>query len=158
MQENKISVNNINEVLTMNDDIKLLRECSAGIKTAVSSIDEILPYVKDEKMQKILSNSKAAHKNIEIDVDKTLENYGSDDKEPNPMAKSMSWVKINAELSFNPSASQAASLITDGCDMGVKSLHKYINKYKGAEQRTKDFARNISELEETLGKDMRPYL
>lgn len=142
----------------MNDDQKLLRECSAGIKTAVDSIDEIMPYVKDEKLQKILSNSKAEHKKIEIDVDKMLENSGSDDKEPNPMAKTMSWMKINAELSMNPTSAQAASLVTDGCDMGVKSLHKYINKYVGAEQTTKDIARNISELEETLGKDMRPYL
>lgn len=142
----------------MNDDQKLLRECSAGIKTAVDSIDEIMPYVKDEKLQQILSNSKAEHKKIEIDVDKRLENSGSDDKEPNPMAKTMSWMKINAELSVNPTSAQAASLITDGCDMGIKSLHKYINKYVGAEQTTKDIARNISELEETLGKDMRPYL
>lgn len=142
----------------MNDDQKLLRECSAGIKTAVDSIDEIMPYVKDEKLQQILSNSKAEHKKLEIDVDKRLENSGSDDKEPNPMAKTMSWMKINAELSINPTSAQAASLVTDGCDMGVKSLHKYINKYVGAEQTTKDIARNISELEETLGKDMRPYL
>lgn len=142
----------------MNDDQKLLRECSAGIKTAVDSIDEIMPYVKDEKLQQILSNSKAEHKKLEIDVDKRLENSGSDDKEPNPMAKTMSWMKINAELSINPTSAQAASLVTDGCDMGIKSLHKYINKYVGAEQTTKDIARNISELEETLGKDMRPYL
>lgn len=142
----------------MNDDQKLLRECSAGIKTAVDSIDEIMPYVKDEKLQKILSNSKAEHKKLEIDVDKRLENSGSDDKEPNPMAKTMSWMKINAELSINPTSAQAASLVTDGCDMGIKSLHKYINKYVGAEQTTKDIARNISELEEALGKDMRPYL
>lgn len=142
----------------MNDDQKLLRECSAGIKTAVDSIDEIMPYVKDEKLQQILSNSKAEHKKLEIDVDKRLENSGSDDKEPNPMAKTMSWMKINAELSINPTSAQAASLVTDGCDMGIKSLHKYINKYVGAEQTTKDIARNISELEEALGKDMRPYL
>ncbi|MCQ2475789.1 MAG: hypothetical protein MJ173_07770 [Clostridia bacterium] len=142
----------------MNDDQKLLRECSAGIKTAVDSIDEIMPYVKDEKFQQILSNSKAEHKKLEIDVDKRLENSGSDDKEPNPMAKTMSWMKINAELSINPTSAQAASLVTDGCDMGIKSLHKYINKYVGAEQTTKDIARNISELEEALGKDMRPYL
>lgn len=142
----------------MNDDQKLLRECSAGIKTAVDSIDEIMPYVKDEKLQRILSNSKAEHKKIEIDVDKRLEHSGSDDKQTNPMAKTMSWMKINAELSVKPTSAQAASLITDGCDMGIKSLHKYINKYAGAEQITKDIARNICELEETLGKDMRSYL
>lgn len=142
----------------MNDNINLLRECSAGIKTAVTSIDEILPYVKDDKLKTILQNSKAAHERLEEAVDIGLDNSGFNEKEPNPMAKTMSWLKINAELSFNPTPAQAASLITDGCDMGIKSLHKYINKYRGAEQRTKDIARSISELEETLGKDMRPFL
>ena len=31
------------------DTIKLLRECDAGVKMGVSSIDDVLKYVKSEK-------------------------------------------------------------------------------------------------------------
>ena len=36
------------------DSVKLLRECDAGIKMGISSIDEILEKVSDEKMKQIL--------------------------------------------------------------------------------------------------------
>lgn len=158
MKEMIFAVNNKSGGVFMNDNLNLLRECSAGIKTAVTSIDEILPYVRDEKLREILTGSKDAHEILAAAVDGQLRSIGSNDKEPNPMAKTMSWMKINAELSVNPTSAQAASLITDGCDMGVKSLHKYLNKYEGADESTRSLARSISELEETLEKDMRPYL
>lgn len=140
------------------DSFKLLRECSAGLKTAIASIEELTPYVKDEKLGEILKNSRKEHRELAETVDKMLDEKSCESKEPNPMAKSMSWLKINAEMSFKPTTSQAASLMTDGCDMGVKSIHKYINKYPEASDEIKQAARNISELEERLGRDMRPFL
>lgn len=140
------------------DSYKLLRECSAGLKTAIASIEELSPYVKDAKLGEILKNSRTEHRKLADTVDGMLAATDSESKEPNPMTKSMSWLKINAEMSFNPTAAQAASLMTDGCDMGIKSIHKYINKYPTASEETKGMARSIGELEERLGKDMRPFL
>ena len=34
------------------DTIKLLRECDAGIKMGVESINTVLPYVADEKLKR----------------------------------------------------------------------------------------------------------
>lgn len=140
------------------DSYKLLRECSAGLKTAIASIEELSPYVKDEKLEKILKNSRREHRELAQTVDEMLDKRDGDSKEPSPVAKGMSWLKINAEMSFNPTAAQAASLMTDGCDMGIKSIHKYLNKYSDASDEIKDMARSIGELEERLGKDMRPFL
>ena len=36
------------------DTIKLLRECDAGIKMGVSSIEDVIDDVKDENLKKIL--------------------------------------------------------------------------------------------------------
>ena len=36
------------------DTIKLLRECDAGIKMGVSSIDDVIDYVGSEKMKQRL--------------------------------------------------------------------------------------------------------
>ena len=51
-----------------------------------------------------------------------------------------------------------ADLMVDGCDMGVKSLTKYLNQYKAAGQRARDIAARLIRLEEQLGVQMRPYL
>ncbi len=144
--------------MSQKDSYFLLRECSAGIKTAVASIDDVLPYVKEKELLNILKESKLDHERLEKDVNAELKKIGGDGKEPNIMAKGMSKIKINAELSFNPTKAQAASLITDGCDMGVKSINRYLNQYPAASEGVKQFAARLCRLEENLGDRMKPYL
>ena len=74
------------------------------------------------------------------------------------MAKSMSKVKINAELAFKPTSAQAASLITDGCSMGIKTITRCLNQYPAADSGAKKLAEKITLLEENLEDKMKPYL
>ena len=122
------------------DTIKLLRECDAGIKMGVSSIDEVLGYVRAAKMKKILIECKEEHDAIKQEIQKLLDEYHDDGKDPNPIAKSMSWIKTNVKLIVNESDNTIAELMMDGCNMGVKSLNKYLNEYKAADDRAKDSA------------------
>lgn len=144
--------------MSQSDSYNLLRECSAGLKTAVACIDDVLPYVKEKEMLQILKESKRDHKILEKTVDSELERMGADSKEPNIFAKGMSKVKINTELTFNPTKAQAASLITDGCDMGVKSINKYLNQYPTASESIKQLANQLCRLEENLEDQLKTYL
>ena len=132
------------------DTIKLLRECDAGIKMGVSSIDEVLGYVRAAKMKKILIECKEEHDAIKQEIQKLLDEYHDDGKDPNPIAKSMSWIKTNVKLIVNESDNTIAELMTDGCNMGVKSLNKYLNEYKAADDRAKDKTKRLIELEKKL--------
>lgn len=140
------------------DTIKLLRECDAGIKMGVASIDDVVNYVKDEKFLKYLTDCKEKHEKLKDDIQILLEKYHDEGKEPNPMAKSMSWVKTNVKLVMNESDETIADLMTDGCNMGVKSLGKYLNQYKAAEEKAKDITKRLINLEEKLAVDIRCYL
>lgn len=140
------------------DTIKLLRECDAGIKMGVASIDDVLDYVHDEKMQKCLSDCKGKHEKLKDDIQVLLDTYHDEGKEPNPMAKGMSWMKTNVKLVMNESDQTIADLMTDGCNMGVKSLSKYLNQYQAAEEKAKDITKRLINLEEKLAQDMRVYL
>ncbi len=140
------------------DTIKLLRECDAGIKMGVSSIDEVLEYVSDEKFKKCLETCKEKHEKLQSDIQELLDKYHDEGKEPNVMAKSMSWMKTNVKLVLNESDKTIADLITDGCNMGVKSLHKYLNQYKAADESSKDITKRLINLEEKLALDIREYL
>ena len=117
------------------DTIKLLRECDAGIKMGVSSIDEVLGYVHAAKMKKILIECKEEHNAIKQEIQKLLDEYHDDGKDPNPIAKGMSWIKTN-----------------------VKSLNKYLNEYKAADDRAKDKTKRLIELEKKLCEQMQPFL
>lgn len=140
------------------DTIKLLRECDAGIKMGVSAIDDVLDYVKNDSFKNILTKCKEKHEKLATDLEELLKEYGDNGKEPNPLASTMSKIKTNVKLSCDTSDETSADLITDGCNMGVKSLNKYLNKYVAAEEKVKSIAKKLIDLEENLAKDIRRFL
>ena len=140
------------------DTIKLLRECDAGVKMGIASIKDVLDYVKSEDLKTALSDCKDEHQKLEGEIEKELDRFRDDGKEPNPIAKGMSWMKTNIKLVMNESDSTIADLITDGCNMGVKSLNKYLNQYEAAEEYAKDICKKLIKLEDDLAKKIRNYL
>ncbi len=140
------------------DTIKLLRECDAGIKMGISSIDDVLNCVSDGNLKDILIECKDSHERLENELEELLAGYNDDGKEPAAIAKGMSWIKTNVMLAVDGSDATIADLMTDGCNMGVKSLNKYLNKYKAASEVSKDIAKRLINLEEKLALDVREYL
>ncbi|MBQ4153708.1 MAG: hypothetical protein IJE01_00725 [Clostridia bacterium] len=140
------------------DTIKLLRECDAGVKMGIASIEDVRDYVKSEDFKKYLVECKREHDKLEDEIREELNKYSDEGKEPNPIAKGMSWMKTNIKLSVDSSDNTVADLMTDGCNMGVKSLNKYLNEYKAADEFSKDIAKRLINLEERLAIDIRKYL
>ena len=140
------------------DTVKLLRECDAGIKMGVRSIDDVLSYVKKEDPKNCLSHCKSEHETLDRELQKQLDRFGDEGKDPNPVAKGMSWMKTNVKLAFEQSDHTVADLITDGCNMGVKSLSRYLNQYAAADEFSKDITKRLISIEEQLAKDVRGYL
>lgn len=140
------------------DTIKLLRECDAGIKMGVASIDDVLGHVSDERFEKKLTQCKQEHEKLETELQGLLGKYHDEGKNPNPMAKGMSWMKTNMKLGLKHTDATVAELMTDGCNMGVKSLNRYLNQYKAADEVSKDITKRLIHLEEQLAVDIRQYL
>ncbi len=140
------------------DTVKLLRECDAGVKMGVSAINEVLDYVHDEKLKKLLIEGLDENDRIEKELRKLLNEYHDDGKEPNPMAKGMAWIKTNVKLSMDESDNVIADLITDGCNMGIKSLRKYLNQYQAADEDSKNLTKRLIKHEEKLAEAMADYL
>jgi len=140
------------------DTVRLLRECDAGIKMGVSAIDEVLDYVRDKSLKKYLSDCMAEHDKLDHELQELLDKYEDEGKDPNPIAKGMSWMKTNIKLIVNESDETIADLITDGCNMGVKSLNKYLNEYEAADEVSKDITKRLINLEEQLAIDIRQFL
>lgn len=140
------------------DSICLLKECDSGTKMAVNSIDDVLDHVEDTQMYQLLSESKAHHERLGNEIHAQLLDYGSDEKDPSVMAKGMSWFHANMKMMMDESDSAIADLMTDGCNMGIKSLHKYLNQYPSAGQNIKDICKELIQMEDSLCKELRVYL
>lgn len=140
------------------DTVCLLQECDAGTKMAVDSINETLDKIQNDKLRTILTDSKEEHLKLGDEIHTLLTKHGGMYKDPGTIAKGMSWIKTNIMLGLNERDETAASLITDGCDMGIKSLQKYLNEYENADHVSKGICKKLISIEEKLSKDLREYL
>ncbi len=140
------------------DTVKLLKECDAGIKMGVASIDEILPSVKSPGLKTMLSNCRENHRKLGSEAKSLLEQHNAEGKDPSPLAEGMSWFKTNVKLAVDAGDDTVADLMTDGCNTGVKSLSRCLNQYQDADEQAKSVVRRLAESEERLAKDIRPYL
>ncbi len=140
------------------DTVKLLRECDAGVKMGTSSINDVIGHVKSESLKKYLADCRNEHEELGNEIGTLLDKYHDDGKAPNPIAKGMSWFKTGVKLAVDESDGTIADLMTDGCNMGVKSLNRYLNEYEAADEVSKDIAKRLINLEERLAIDIREYL
>lgn len=140
------------------DTISLLRECDAGVKMGISSIDEVLERGRSKALRRLLQDCRQEHAELQDEIQQLLDRYQDDGKNPNPIAKGMSWMKTNVKLGMEESDATIADLMTDGCNMGVKSLNRYLNRYEAADEVSKDITKRLIHLEQQLTTDMRGYL
>lgn len=140
------------------DTVKLLRECDAGVKMGVDSIADVVDSVHSREFQSCLHLCKEEHEKLGKEIRSLLDGYGDEGKNPNPMAKSMSWMKTEMKMMMDASDPTIADLMTDGCNMGVKSLNRYLNQYEAADEVSKDITKRLINLEEQLAIDIRKYL
>ena len=140
------------------DTVRLLRECDAGIKMGVSSIDDVLEHVTSDPFRKSLERCRERHQSLDRELQTRLDRFGDEGKDPNPIAKSMSWMKTGLKMGMDDSEQTIAELMTDGCNMGVKSLNKYLNQYAAADETSRDLAKRLIRLEEQLAVDLRRFL
>ncbi len=140
------------------DTIKLLRECDAGVKMGITSLNDVINDVRSDSLKQRLTKCKDEHNTLESEIQTLLDKYHDDGKDPKPIAKGMSWMKTNMKMSMEPSDQTIADLMTDGCNMGVKSLNRYLNQYKAADEVSKDIAKRLINQEEQLVVDIRKYL
>ena len=140
------------------DTVKLLKECNSGVQMAVFSMEDVLDDVKDEKFKEVLKNSIAAHKKLGDRTHALLSSCGEETKEPNPIAKGMSWMKTNTKMMMEGTDHTCADLITEGCNMGIKTLYRYLNQYQAADEKAKTLTEDIIREEENLRQNLRYYL
>lgn len=140
------------------DTIKLLNECNAGVKMAVESLDEVLDKAKDEKLITILKNSLEEHKKLGDLTHQKLNEFHDKDKEPSALAKAMSWMSTNLKLFTGDVDEKIADLITEGCNMGIKSISRYLNQYPNSRDDVKDLVHELIKIEDKLVLELRAYL
>lgn len=142
----------------MNDTVDLLKECDAGLEMAISSLEQVKEEARADNFTNMLDKYYNNHIKIQKDIDQKLVEYNSDGKKANPVAEKMSTMKTNFKLAMNHTDEEIADLMIDGCNMGIKSVSKYMNQYKNANQEIMQLANDIIVLEQNFSNELRQYL
>ena len=142
----------------MNDTEKLLRECNSGIKMGVDSINHVMPYVKSKELKKVLNACKDKHAVLGDETHRALKNANISTKDPHPVAKTMADMTTRMKITMHRTDNEIASIMTDGCNMGIKSLYKYLNQYDCASEKSKEITNRLISIEQELRTDMRSFL
>ena len=140
------------------DTIKLLRECDAGVKMGASSLHDVLQEVRSEKLRCLLSDCRREHDLLDAEIQGLLHRLGDEGKEPTAFSRKMAELGTKMKLSMRGSDQTIADLMTEGCNMGVKSLSRYLNQYAAASEEAKDVAKRLITLEAGLAVDLRDFL
>ncbi len=140
------------------DTIRLLRECDAGIKMGVKSINDVMDRVESGELKKLLNACKDEHDKLDKELQELLGKYEDEGKDPNFFAEKMAKIKTEMKLQMEDTDNTVADLITDGCNMGVKSLNRYLNQYAAADEKSKDITKRLINLEAQLAVDLRKFL
>lgn len=140
------------------DSVELLKECNSGSKMATDSLDELLPHAKNQKQAKIMNQNKERHSALGNELHSQLSMLGEQDTEPPAMAKMMSKASIGMKMMMDPSEHEIASILTDGCNMGVKSVSEYLNKYENADAEARHLAEELVGIEQQLAEEMKQFL
>lgn len=143
----------------MNQDTKsLLSACGAGAQMAVGAMDGAVKRVKDARLRELLTQSIAAHESLGAKAEGLLEQAGAAPAQPGTMAKSMSWLKTNWVMMKRPGDAGAAELVTEGCDMGVRTLARTKNQSLGATNEAKELAGQLMRHERELSRQLSEFL
>lgn len=140
------------------DTIGLLKECDAGVKIGIKSVEMVLDKVNDNQLFSILEKYLDDNKKLENKINLELNKFKDKEKDPSPIAKAMSWIKINFKLVKGEHDKVIADLMTDGCNMGIKSISRYLNEYSSAMEDIKGLCYDLVEIQEKFAKDLRKFL
>ena len=136
------------------DTLRLLQECDEGVKMGIHAIEHTIGRVKNENLASLMEECKREHEDISSKVRKLLNHMDLPGKEPSLFTKIMSDMTISIDTTNDPSDSTVASLITNGCSMGIQGLSSYVAKYETAEEFSKDIARDLIDVEKRCEQNL----
>lgn len=140
------------------DSIRLLKSCNSGCKSATDSMEQVLPFVKEEKLKKLIEDYNKKHIRLGDECHKLLNQEGESEEDPNRLAMASAWFKTEVSLILNDKSSRIAELLVDGCNIGIKSLSRDNNRYRNAESKAKDPVFELIRIEQDFMNELLAFL
>ncbi|MBP3339982.1 MAG: hypothetical protein J6L69_11330 [Lachnospiraceae bacterium] len=137
--------------------IELLKECNKGSKMAIASIEQLLEKIQSTDFAKLVKEYDKEHKEIEAETTKLLKECGEEESEPGVMISTFSYLSTEIKTMVHDDK-KIAKLLMDGCNMGIQSVSKYLNKYTESADDSVKVARKLIKIEQHFMESVKEYL
>ena len=143
----------------MNDDTRmLLKECDAGCKMAARTMDQAIFFAEDSGIIQKINEYKDKHAEIGNECHSMLNEAGYSELDPSKHAKKMAWLVSEIKYVIDNSVQSISEMMIDGCNMGIKSISKYLNEFKNASEQSKDLAKRLIVVQQEFMNEMLCYI
>lgn len=140
------------------ESIMLLKECNSGCKNATDAMEQVLPFIKEQNLKKLVEDYNRKHINIGDECHEQLNRVAEDEKDPPKITKAMAWIGTEIKLLIDDKSDKIAEILVDGCNMGIKSIAKFCNQYPNANSAAKDLAFELISIEQDFMNELLAYL
>ena len=121
-------------------------------------MEQVLGFVKNEKLRQLIERYNDSHIKIGDECHDMLNEMNENEKDPQKAASMMAKIGTEMKLMMDDSTKKVAELLIDGCNMGIKSLCKYINQYTTADEKCLRLTKRLVKLEQDFTNDLLAYL
>lgn len=140
------------------DTISLLKACNQGCKYATNSMESLYPHIKSQSLRQVIDDFNNKHIEIGDKCHELLNDINANEKDPKPMASMFAKMSIDIKMLVDGSDEKVAEMMFDGCNMGIKTVGKYLNKYTEASNDSKKLAKDLIGLEQDFISALMVYL
>lgn len=140
------------------DTVTLLQQCCSGCTMAIESLEQIKAHVDDPTLREVILRYNKEHIALQAEIHEMLNETGEPSKEPGAIAKAFSWMQSEVKLSMDEGNNKIASLLIDGCNMGIKTLVETKNECKGANDKSTEYCDKLIALEKKMIEELEAYL
>ena len=132
--------------------LHILNECSSGCKMAIHSMQQVLEYVENEKLEQVIMAAERKHKEIAARTAKALTCYGEKGKKPGAAAETFARLTTEMKMLIRDDSSQIAKI------MGIQSIMEVLNENPEADRESKNIAGDLVKAEEHFADELKAFL
>ena len=132
--------------------LHILNECSSGCKMAIHSMQQVLEYVENEKLEQVIMAAERKHKEIAARTAKALTCYGEKGKKPGAAAETFAWLTTEMKMLIRDDSSQIAKIMT------IQSIMEVLNENPEADRESKNIAGDLVKAEEHFADELKAFL
>lgn len=140
------------------DTIELLKQVNSGCKMATNSLEQLHEYAKEPSLCNLIEKYDKKHIQIGDKIHILLNKDEKSERDPGSMAKAMSYLTTEMKMMIEKDAHKIADILIDGCNMGIKTLHEYMNRYQDADAKSIALARELISCEKEMSEQLYAYL